>query len=86
VTRANRAHQNAVENFAPFAAVVLAAQVMGFSNGITQACAAIYFFARLIHAVVHISGFGQFRLRTVLFMIGWIAFMVYAIALLRNAM
>ena len=35
VNRANRAHLNAVENFAPFAAVVLIAHVSGISSGTT---------------------------------------------------
>src|SRR3954471_22018456 len=39
VNRANRAHVNAVENFAPFAAVVLTAQVVGVSTSTTVACA-----------------------------------------------
>ena len=43
VNRANRAHLNAVENFAPFAAVVLIAHVSGISSGTTVACAALYF-------------------------------------------
>jgi uncharacterized MAPEG superfamily protein len=86
VNRANRAHQNAVENFGPFAAVVLAGQLMNAHTGLTVACAAIYFYARLAHAVVHVSGFGQFRARTLLFTIGWIAFFVYAVALLLRAM
>jgi uncharacterized MAPEG superfamily protein len=85
VNRANRAHQNAVENFAPLAAVVLAGQLMNVLAGVTVACAAIYFYARLAHAIVHVSGFGQFRARTLLFTIGWIAFFVYAVALLRRA-
>ena len=62
VNRANRAHQNAVENFAPFAAVVLIAHLSGLSNAVTVDCAAVYFFARAAHAVVHISGFGLFKL------------------------
>lgn len=82
VQRANRAHVNAVENFAPFAAVVLIAHVTAFHTATTAACAAVYFFARLAHAVIHISGFGRFRARTVLFTIGWLAFMTYAVALL----
>ena len=86
VNRANRAHLNAVENFAPFAAVVLIAHLVGFSNTTTVACAAVYFYARLAHALVHISGFGLFKLRTVLFTIAWIAFLVDAIALLRHAL
>src|SRR5262245_4768318 len=56
VNRANRAHLNAVESFAPFAAVVLVAHAAGVSTGITQAAAAIYFYARVAHAVVHVSG------------------------------
>jgi uncharacterized MAPEG superfamily protein len=82
VHRANRAHVNAVENFAPFAAVVLIAHVTSLHTATTAACAAVYFFARLAHAVIHISGFGRFRARTVLFTIGWLAFMTYAVVVL----
>jgi uncharacterized MAPEG superfamily protein len=85
VNRANRAHLNAVENFAQFAAVVLIAQVVGVSTPVTAACAAIYFYARLAHAVVHISGFGRFFARTLLFTIGWIAFLTFAIVVLLRA-
>ena len=86
VNRANRAHLNAVENFAPFAAVVLIAQQVGFSTSLTAACAMVYFFARLAHAIVHLSGTGFLMARTLLFTIAWIAFIVYAVALLRHAM
>jgi uncharacterized MAPEG superfamily protein len=86
VNRANRAHQNAVENFAPFAAVVLIAYAIGFSNATTEYCAAIYFYARLAHALVHISGIGLLKLRTILFTVAWIAFLVDAIAVLRHAL
>ena len=86
VNRANRAHLNAVESFAPFAAVVLAAHVLGVHTAVTAACAAVYFWARLVHAVVHVSGFGRFRARTVLFTIAWLAFVVDAVVLLRRAL
>ena len=82
VNRANRAHQNAVENFAPFAAVVLVANAIGLSTPVTVACAMVYFFARLAHALVHISGTGMLKARTILFTIAWIAFIVYALAVL----
>ena len=85
VNRANRAHQNAVENFAPFAAVVLAGQALGLHTGVTVACAAVYFYARLAHAVIHVSGFGQLMARTVLFTVGWVAFIVYAVVVLQRA-
>ena len=86
VNRANRAHLNAVENIAPFAAVVLIAYAIGVSTATTQACAAVYFYARLAHAVIYISGFGLFMARTLAFTVAWIAFMVYAVVLLQRAM
>lgn len=84
VHRANRAHLNAVENFAQFAAVVLIAHAANVSTAITVAAAAVYFYARLVHAVLHISGFSHFRARTAVFTIGWIAFMTFAVELLRK--
>jgi len=87
VNRANRAHLNAVENIAPFAAVVLIANTVGVSTTVTVACAAVYFYARLAHALLHISGFGgQFRARTLAFTIGWIAFLTYALVVLQHAL
>jgi uncharacterized MAPEG superfamily protein len=86
VNRANRAHLNAVEGFAPFAAVVLIAQATGVSTPVTAACAAVYFYARVVHAVVHISGFGRLMARTVVFTIAWIAFITFAIVVLQRAM
>lgn len=83
VNRANRAHLNAVENIAPFAVVVLLAHILGVSTPVTQACAAVYFYARVVHAVVHISGFGLFLARTLSFTVAWIAFITYAVVLLR---
>ncbi|MSQ54389.1 MAG: MAPEG family protein [Betaproteobacteria bacterium] len=85
VNRANRAHMNAVENFATFAAVVLVAHAIGVSTSVTQTCAAVYFYARLAHAVVHISGFSMFMARTILFTVSWIAFITFAVEVLRNA-
>jgi uncharacterized MAPEG superfamily protein len=82
VNRANRAHANAIESFAPFAAVVMVALAGGISNSLTQACAATYFIARLLHAIVHISGFKHFMARTVIFVIAWLAFAIYGFSLL----
>ena len=85
VNRANRAHQNAVENLGPFAAVVLVAHLAGVSTSVTVTAAAVYFWARLAHAVVHIAGFPRFMARTVLFTVGWLAFISFAVELLRLA-
>ena len=85
VNRAHRAHMNAVESFAPFAAVVLIGQAIGVHSAVTADCAAIFFYARAAHAVVHIAGIGLFKVRTVLFTIASIAFVTFAVALLRHA-
>ena len=86
VNRANRAQINAVENFAIFAPVVLIAHVVGVSTFITAISAAVYFYARAAHAVIHISGFSLFMARTVLFTVAWLAFVTFAIELLRQTM
>jgi uncharacterized MAPEG superfamily protein len=85
VNRANRAHQNAVEAFAPFAAVVLGARALGISDDVTAASAAVFFFARVAHAIVHIAGIGVARARTLLFTVAWMAFIAFAIEVLRRA-
>ena len=84
VNRANRAHINAVENIAPFAAVVLLANSVGVSTPVTAISAAVYFYARAAHALIHISGFGLFKARTVAFTVAWVAFMTFAVELLRQ--
>lgn len=85
VNRANRSHANAVESFAPFAAVVLIANVVGVANAVTAICAMVFFYARLAHALIHISGFGEFKARTLVFAVAWAAFMVFAVEVLRQA-
>ena len=76
VNRANRAHLNAVESFAPFAAVVLAGQVLGVHTAATTTCAAVYFWARLGHYLVLTLGIPY--LRTLVWTVAWAAQMVIA--------
>jgi uncharacterized MAPEG superfamily protein len=85
VNRANRAHLNAVESFAPFAAAVLVAHAAGVSDGVTVASAAVFFWARLVHAVLHISGFPYLMARTVVFTVAWGAFVTLSLDVLRSA-
>ena len=84
VNRANRAHMNAVENIASFATVVLIANSVGVSTSITEMSAAVFFYARAAHALIHISGFSLFMARTVAFTVAWVAFMTFAVELLRH--
>ena len=69
--RAKRAHYNAIENLAPFAALVLTANAAGASNETTAAACTVYFWAR----VVHYLGFtlGVPTVRTIAFTFGWLA-------------
>ena len=84
VNRANRAHMNALENLAPFATVVLIAHAAGVSTSVTVFSATAYFYLRVVHAALHISGFGLFMARTVVFTLAWVAFLAIAIELLRH--
>ena len=78
VRRANRAHVNLVEQFGAFAGLVLVANAIGLSNSITQAAAAVFFFARLAHAVIMISGFKQFMARTLVFVVAFLSLIAIA--------
>jgi uncharacterized MAPEG superfamily protein len=70
-TRAHRAYLNAVETFAPFAALVLVAHVAGKADAMTAFWAAFFFWVRLAHAIVY--WFAIPYLRTVLFTLGFVA-------------
>ena len=55
-SRAVRAHQNLVENLAPFAILVLVAHVTGKSNATTALGATLFFWGRIGHAATYIAG------------------------------
>jgi uncharacterized MAPEG superfamily protein len=59
--RADRAYLNAVETFAPFAALVIVAHVAGKADAMTAFWAGCYFWLRLAHAIVYMLGAPQFR-------------------------
>ena len=69
--RANRAHMNAVEAFAPFATLVIVAHLAGVANEATAMWAAVFFWARLAHVIVYL--FAVPFLRTIIFTVGFIA-------------
>jgi uncharacterized MAPEG superfamily protein len=72
--RAKKAHYNAVENLAPFAALVLVAHAAGVANSTTAMASVVYFWARVAHYVLYITGMPY--VRTLTFTIGWIAMAV----------
>ena len=78
IKRADRAHVNLVEQFGAFAGLILVGQLAQVSTALTAGAAAYFFWARIAHAVVMISGFKQFMARTLIFTSAWIALMVIA--------
>ncbi len=68
--RADRAYLNAVETFAPFAALVLLVQVAGKADAMTAFWTIAYFWLRVAHAIVFLAGWPF--IRTVIFVLGWI--------------
>ncbi|MDE1973286.1 MAG: MAPEG family protein [Hyphomicrobiales bacterium] len=68
--RANRAHINAVETFAPFAALVILIQLTQKNDSMTAFWAMSYFWIRLAHAVVYIAAIPY--VRTILFVLGYV--------------
>ena len=59
--RAQRAQRNMVENLLLFAALVLVAVVVGRTNAMTLLGAQIFFWARVVYAVVYIVGIPWLR-------------------------
>jgi uncharacterized MAPEG superfamily protein len=79
--RAKRAHLNLVENLAPFAILVLGAQVSGKANGMTALGAEIFFWARVAHVAVYTAGITG--VRTAVFFIGTAGELLILVQLFR---
>ena len=69
--RAKKAHSNAIENLAPFAALVIVAHLTGAANEATAWAAITFFWARVAHFALYVTlvPFG----RTTAFTVGWLA-------------
>lgn len=74
--RLKKAHYNAIENLAPFAALVLVAHATGTTNEATAGAAAVYFWARVVHAVVYTLRIPW--VRTLAFAVAWGAILCIA--------
>jgi uncharacterized MAPEG superfamily protein len=73
------AHTNAVENLVVFAPLVLILDSMGHSTESTVIACAVYFWARLTHAIVYTLGITV--LRTLAFTVGFLAQAVLVLAI-----
>lgn len=78
VQRAYRAHMNLLEQFVPFAAVVLILDRMGGFNAVTYWTCVAFFWLRGAHAVGYITAWTRFPLRPLIFTGGWICVLILA--------
>lgn len=69
--RADRAYLNAVETFAPFAALVIVAQLAGKADALTAFWAMFFFWMRVLHAAVYWAAIPY--VRTLAFTLGFVA-------------
>lgn len=82
--RAQRSHLNMVETMPAFIAVVVAASLL--TNGTLAAAntwAAVFFYARVAHAVVYLTGVPY--LRTPVYLVSWFAILSIAYLTLNQA-
>jgi uncharacterized MAPEG superfamily protein len=75
------AHDNAVENLAVFAPLVLILNAIDYSSKWTVLACAVYFWSRVAHLIVYTLGVPV--LRTLSFLIGFIAQAVLALAIFK---
>lgn len=82
VHRAFRAHLNLLEQFLPFAALIVIAHLAGVSNVITVWASILFFVLRVAHAVWMIGGFPVLPGRPLIFTGGWLCCIAVAVSLL----
>jgi len=80
--RSTRAHLNLVENLAPFAALVLVAQVAGLANETTALGAAVFFWARVVQWLAPV--FGVPYVRTLAFAVSLVGMAIIFIAIVAG--
>jgi uncharacterized MAPEG superfamily protein len=85
VHRSLRAHQNLLEQFLPFAIVVLIGAISRVSTSTTVACSITFFWLRVAHAIGMISGLARLPLRPMIYFAGWIAMLLFAWQVLLKA-
>lgn len=78
--RAKRAHLNMIENMVLFVALVLIAAAAGKANATTAMGAAVFFWARLVYAVIYLLGVPW--LRTVAWFVSVIGMIMIALQLM----
>jgi len=72
--RAKRAHLNMIENMVLFTALVLIAHVAGKANAMTAMGALVFFWARLVYALIYLLG------------VPWLRTVAWAVSVIGMAM
>jgi uncharacterized MAPEG superfamily protein len=80
-TRLMFAHDNAVENLVIFAPLVLILNAVDYSTTWTALAAAVFFWARVAHAIVYTLGIPVFR--TAAFTVGFLAQVVLVLGIFK---
>ena len=78
--RAQKAHQNGVENLVVMATLVIVAHLAKISSSTTILMVQLYFWARIAHYVVFTIGIPYAR--TLAFFVGWLSTAWFALAIL----
>jgi uncharacterized MAPEG superfamily protein len=78
--RADRVYINAVETFAPFAALVILIQLTGKADATTAFWTQSFFWLRVAHAIVYWAAIPY--LRTLVFTLGYVAIIGLFVALM----
>jgi uncharacterized MAPEG superfamily protein len=69
--RSKLAHSNMIENLPLFAILIICLNILEISNSNTLLAASLFFYARIIHAVVYTLGIPW--VRTLAFVASWLA-------------
>jgi uncharacterized MAPEG superfamily protein len=80
--RLRAAHLNAVENLVVFAALLIAAELLGLGGPALAFAGTLYFWSRMLHAIVYTAGISW--VRTLAFAGGFAAQMIVAWQLLAR--
>lgn len=85
IHRSHRAHLNMLEQFLPFAVLVLLVDRSDGFTALTYWTAIAFFWLRVAHAVGMISGMTLFPVRSIIFNLSWVCSLIMAYAVFAAA-
>ncbi len=85
IARSYRAHQNLLEQFLPFAIIVLIAHVLGVSTLVTKWACIAFLGLRLVHAAGMITAVTRMPLRPAIFSAGYVCILAIAWEIFAHA-